>query len=112
MVVPSDGRHIGRDWRTVKDYLEDKRQPGVGRRPGPGALERFVPYLAARFVDDPHVRARTLFDAVTELGYACSYPSFARQLRLAALRPHCEACSGVKGWWRTLVSRQQRGRPR
>jgi hypothetical protein len=37
------GRHIGRDWRTVKDYLEDKRQPGVRRRPGPGALERFVP---------------------------------------------------------------------
>jgi transposase len=91
------GRHIGRDWRTVKDYLEDKRQPGVRRRPGPDALERFVPYLSARFVDDPHVWASTLFDEVTELGYACSYPSFARQLRLGALRPHCEACSGVAG---------------
>ena len=91
------GRHIGRDWRTVKDYLEDKRQPGVRRRPGPGPLERFVPYLTARFVDDPHVWASTLFDEVSELGYARSYPSFARQLRLAALRPHCEACSGVVG---------------
>ena len=39
---------------------------------------------------------------MTELGYACSYPSFARQVGLAALRPHCEACSGVKAWWRTL----------
>jgi hypothetical protein len=45
----------------------------------------------------PHVWASTLFDEVTELGYACSYPSFARQVRLA-VRPHCEACSGVKGW--------------
>ena len=31
------------------------------------------------------------------LGYPLSYPSFARQVRLAGLRPHCEACSGVKG---------------
>ncbi len=31
------------------------------------------------------------------LGYASSYVSFARQIRLAGLRPHCEACSGVKG---------------
>ena len=91
------GRHIGRDWRTVKDYLEGKKEPGVRRRAEPGAMERFAPYLAARFVDDPHVWASTLFDEVTELGYACSYPSFARQLRLAELRPHCEACSGVAG---------------
>jgi hypothetical protein len=31
------------------------------------------------------------------LGYDRSYPSFARQLRLRKLRPHCEACSGVRG---------------
>ena len=31
------------------------------------------------------------------LGYSLSYPSFARQVRLASLRPHCEACAGVKG---------------
>jgi hypothetical protein len=91
------GRHIGRDWRTVKDYLEGKKEPGVRRRPGPGALERFVPYLSARFVDDPHVWASALYDEVSELGYGCAYPSFTRQLRLAGLRPHCEACSGVAG---------------
>jgi transposase len=90
-------RHLGRDRRTVKAYLEDRRTPGKRQRRGPSPLERFVPYLAARFVDDPHVWASTLFDEVTELGYACSYPSFARQLRQAALRPHCEACSGVAG---------------
>jgi hypothetical protein len=26
-----------------------------------------------------------------------SYVSFARQIRLAGLRPHCEACAGVRG---------------
>ena len=31
------------------------------------------------------------------LGYRLSYVSFARQLRRAGLRPHCEACSGVTG---------------
>jgi hypothetical protein len=34
---------------------------------------------------------------VVELGYDRSYPSFARQLRVAGLRPHCEACDGVAG---------------
>jgi DNA replication protein DnaC len=38
-----------------------------------------------------------LFDEVVPLGYAGSYVSFARQLRKAGLRPHCEACSGVSG---------------
>jgi transposase len=89
-------RHLGRDRRTVKAYLEGNREPGNRRRAEPNAFERFVPYLTARLADDPHVWASTLYDEVTELGYSRSYPSFARQLRTAALRPHCEACSGVR----------------
>ncbi len=54
------------------------------------------PYLKARFVDDPHVWASALFDEVVPLGYGLSYPSFVRQLRAAGLRPHCEACDGVR----------------
>ena len=90
------GRHIGCDWRTVKAYVEG-REPGVRRRREPDRLERFVPYLKARLADDPHVWASALFDEVVELGYGLSYPSFARQLRAAGLRPHCEACAGVRG---------------
>ena len=41
--------------------------------------------------------ASALFDEVVPLGYGLSYVSFARQLRLAGLRPHCEPCSGVSG---------------
>jgi transposase len=90
------GRHIDRDWRTVKAYLEG-REPGVRRRAEPDPLERFVPYLKARFGDDPHVWASALFDEVVDLGYDRSYPSFVRQLRDAGLRPHCQACAGVRG---------------
>jgi transposase len=90
------GRHIGCDWRTVKAYVEG-RVPGKRRRPEPDPLARFVPYLTARFADDPHVWASALFDEVVPLGYVLSYPSFVRQLRKAGLRPHCEACKGVSG---------------
>lgn len=90
-------RHLGRDGRTVKAYLEGRRAPGQRQHSGPSPLERFVPYLTAPFVDDPQVWASALYDEVVEPGYACSHPSFARQLRSAGLRPHCEACSGVRG---------------
>ncbi|MGH9064142.1 MAG: Mu transposase domain-containing protein, partial [Acidimicrobiales bacterium] len=89
-------RHIGHDRRTVKAYLEG-REPGARGRPGPDPLEQFVPYLRARFVDDPHVWASALFDEVVALGYPLSYPSFVRQVRAGGLRPHCEACEGVGG---------------
>lgn len=95
--ISAIARHLDRDRKTVRDYLSGKREPGVRRRPEPDPLERFAPYLAARFVDDPHVWASALFDEVIALGYERAYPSFVRQLRLAGLRPHCEACDGVRG---------------
>lgn len=95
--ISAIARHLGRDRKTVRAYLEGRREPGVRQRSEPDALERFVPYLKARFADDPHVWASALFDEVVELGYDRSYPSFARQVRLATLRPHCEACKGVCG---------------
>ncbi|MDQ3456260.1 MAG: IS21 family transposase, partial [Actinomycetota bacterium] len=67
------------------------------RSSAPDPLAPFVGYVKARFVDDPHLWASALFDEVVPLGYSCSYPSFARQLRVAGLRPHCEACAGVRG---------------
>ena len=63
----------------------------------PDPLEEYRAYVVARFADDPHLWASALFDEVVALGYPSSYVSFARQIRLAGLRPHCEACSGVKG---------------
>ena len=89
--------HLGRDRKTIRAYLNGERVPGVRARVAPDPLEPFVPYLTQRLLDDPHVWASALYDEVVSLGYPLSYPSFARQVRVASLRPHCEACAGVKG---------------
>jgi transposase len=95
--VSAIARHLGRDRKTVRAYLRGERQPGVRASAAPDPLAAFVPYLAARFADDPHLWATALYDEVVPLGYRLSYVSFARQLRRAGLRPHCEACAGVSG---------------
>ena len=95
--ITAIANHLGRDRKTIRAYLNGERVPGVRARSARDPLEPFVPYLAQRLADDPHVWASALFDEVTRLGYPLSYPSFARQVRVAALRPHCEACAGVKG---------------
>lgn len=95
--ISAIARHLDRDRKTVRAYLNGDREPGRRARAAPDALGRFVPYLAARFGDDPHLWASALFDEVVALGYDRSYVTFARQLRLRGLRPHCEACAGVTG---------------
>ena len=95
--ISAIANHLGRDRKTIRAYLNGQRVPGVRARSAPDPLAPFVPYLAQRFSDDPHVWASALHDEVGRLGYPLSYPSFARQVRLAGLRPHCEACAGVRG---------------
>lgn len=95
--ISAIARHLGRDRKTVRDHLNGKRVAGVRHRAEPDPLERFVPYLRLRFADDPHVWASALFDEITVLGFELSYQSFTRGLRARQLRPHCEACAGVKG---------------
>jgi transposase len=95
--ISAIARHLGRDRKTVRSYLAGERSPPVRSSKVPDPLEPLEAYVAARFVDDPHLWATALFDEVVALGYDRSYPSFARQLRAAGLRPACEACSGVGG---------------
>src|SRR6266516_4617464 len=95
--ISAIARHLDRDRKTVRSYLAGDRVPGVRRPAGPDPLAPFAAYVAARFADDPHLWASALFDEVVPLGYDRSYVSFARQVRLAGLRPHCEACTGVGG---------------
>jgi hypothetical protein len=90
-------RHLGRDRKTIRAYLSGQREAGVRRSSVPDPLEPYRAYLVARFADNAHIWASALFDEVVALGYGQSYVSFARQLRLAGLRPHCEACAGVTG---------------
>jgi transposase len=95
--ISAIARHLGRDRKTVRNYLNGTRTSGERRRSEPDPFEEFVPYLRARFEDDKHLWASALYDEVTNLGFTLSYQSFTRGLRRHELRPHCEACAGVKG---------------
>jgi transposase len=95
--ISAIARHLDRDRKTVRGYLNGERVPGERRRVEPDPFDRFVPYLRQRLVDDPHVWASALFDEVQLLGFELSYPSFTRGLRARELRPRCEACAGAKG---------------
>jgi transposase len=95
--ISAIARHLERDRKTVRSYLAGNSQPGVRQSAQPDPLAPFVIYLQERFADDAHLWATALYDEVLELGYDRSYPTFARQVRQHALRPHCEACRGVKG---------------
>jgi transposase len=90
--ISAIARHVGRDRKTVRDYLAGKRTPGVRARSGPDPFEPFVEYVTARLTEDPHVWARTLLDELQELGFGLSYQSLTRNIRARNLRPVCQAC--------------------
>jgi transposase len=95
--ISAIARHLGHNRETVRDYLNGKRTPGVRRRSEADPFDAYEPYVAQRLRDDPHVWASALYDEVIVLGYRLSYPRFTAALRSRNLRPHCEACAGVKG---------------
>jgi transposase len=89
-------RHTGRDRKTIAKYLNGER-PGQHRRAAPSCLERFRGYIAARFVDDPHLPAVTLLDELAAAGFDRSYPTLVRELRRLELRPVCLVCQQRRG---------------
>lgn len=95
--ISAIARHLGRDRKTVRSYLNAEREPGVRRATlGGDRFDGFEAYVRQRFVDDPHVWAVTLFDEVSAAGYEGSYPTFTRKLRERSLRPGCEACAPAR----------------
>ncbi len=95
--ISAIARHVGRDRKTVRAYLDGKRQVGQRAPAGEDQFARFVDYAAARLAEDPHLWATALHDEVVKLGYDRSYPSFTRALRLRGLRPACEPCHPTTG---------------
>ena len=75
--------------------------PDRRRCPGPRAggelLEPWRGYIAARFVDDPHLPAVTLLDELAAAGFTRSYPTLVRELRRTELRPVCLVCQQRRG---------------
>ncbi|MGH9047696.1 MAG: IS21 family transposase [Acidimicrobiales bacterium] len=95
--ISAIARHLGRDRETIRNHLNGTSVAGVRRRSEPDLFEPFVPYLRERLREDPHVWASALHDEISALGFTLSYQSLTRGLRVHQLRPHCEACAGVKG---------------
>jgi transposase len=97
--ISAIARHVDRDRKTVRAYLNGEREAGVRRRcdDEPDRFDRFEPYVRQRLSDDPHVWATVLFDEIRRLGYERAYQTFTRQLRDRQLRPHCEPCASSNG---------------
>jgi transposase len=87
-------RHTGRDRKTVRKYLAGGE---AARERAASCLEPWRAYIAARFVDDPHLPAVTLLDELAAAGFDRSYPTLVRELRRTELRPVCLVCQQRRG---------------
>jgi transposase len=95
--ISAIARHLQRDRKTVRAYLKGERTPGIRHRSAPDPLEPFIPYITARFGDDPHLWLTALLDELAPLGWEAGYQVLVRGVRRHRLRPRCEACAGVRG---------------
>ena len=89
-------RHTGRDRKTVRKYLTAGVE-GPARVRAASCLEPWRAYIAARFVDDPHLPAVSLLDELRPIGFTRSYPTLVRELRATGLRPGCLVCQQRRG---------------
>jgi transposase len=100
--ISAIARHLGRDRKTIRAYLNGERVPQQ-RRQAPDAFVPFLDYCRQRLADDPHLWASTLFDEIVQLGYAGAYSTFTRALRRYEVRPHCEPCHASQGRDRAVI---------
>jgi transposase len=95
--ISAIARHLGRDRKTIRNYLTGKRTAGERAPAEPDPFAPFIDYVTARLFEDPHLWAVTLFDELQSLGFDRSYPTLTRQIRARGLRPACEPCAPAKG---------------
>jgi Transposase IS116/IS110/IS902 family/Helix-turn-helix domain len=50
--IAAIARHLGRDPKTIRAYLDGQRTPGQRRRSTPDVFVPFVDYVAARLAED------------------------------------------------------------
>jgi transposase len=100
--ISAIARHLGRDRKTIRAYLDGQREPGV-RRPRADPFLEVLAYCRQRLADDPHLWSQTLFDEAVELGYCGGYSTFTRALRKYKARPHCEPCQRTDGRDRAII---------
>jgi hypothetical protein len=88
MPVRAIARQLGHSPQTVRDYLHQRRTPGVRATSQPGLFtDIFAGYCRQRFAEDPHLQSSALLSELTELGFQGSQRTFYRGLTSHRLLP-------------------------
>lgn len=81
------GRLLGRDWRTVKRYLEHGAQPAYRRRRTPSKLDAFKPVIDQWLAGEPRLLATRIHQDLTrDYGFQGSYDTVRRYVERARPR--------------------------
>jgi len=89
------GRLLGRDWRTVKRYLESGAQPVYRRKRMPSKLDEFKPIIDQWLAARPGLLATRIHqDLVRDYGFAGSYNTVRRYVERS--RPQREPKSAER----------------
>lgn len=84
-------RRLGRDWRTVKRYVEADCQPRYRRPPAPSVLDPFKPLVDAWLAKTPPPQAKRIHqDLVRDYGFSGSYQTVRRYVEAARPKPPAE----------------------
>ena len=82
------GRLLGRDWRTVKRYLETSAQPVYRRKRMPSKLDEFKPLIDQWLAATPGLLATRIHqDLVRDDGFEGSYNTVRRYIERSRPRP-------------------------
>ena len=82
------GRLLGRDWRTVKRYVEHGAQPAYRRRRTPSKLDQFKPLIDQWLSAEPRLLATRIHqDLVRDYGFEGSYNTVRRYTERTRPRP-------------------------
>ena len=81
------GRLLGRDWRTVKRYVEHGAQPAYRRRRTPSKLDQFKPLIDQWLAAEPRLLATRIHqDLVRDYGFQGGYNTVRRYVERARPR--------------------------
>jgi Integrase core domain len=81
------GRLLGRDWRTVKRYVEHGAQPVYRRRRAPSKLDEFKPLIDQWLAGEPRLLSTRIHqDLVRDYGFKGGYDTVRRYVERARPR--------------------------
>jgi len=82
------GRLVGRDWRTVKRYLETGAQPVYRRKRAPSKLDPFKPLIDQWLAGEPRLQATRIHqDLVRDYGFDGAYNTVRRYIERSRPQP-------------------------